>query len=188
MDSSKTDYQPVRPTNHKSARTQAVDGYKHIRIGQLDYRYLVMDSSVLDLWPKLFLSPIGVVDKAGNETRMINDYRFPRGGSVNEFTDRSNFPTISYNPTRDIAQRIHELRTAYRHEEVLLMLGDVSGAFRHVLVHEDAVYIFAFVVDGYVVIDLSCGFGWCGSPAFIRKIARPLTIYMKHLMRCLMVW
>ncbi|ETL87165.1 hypothetical protein L917_13566 [Phytophthora nicotianae] len=26
--------------------------------------------------------------------------------------------------------------------------------------------MFAFIFDGYVVIDLSCGFGWCGSPAF----------------------
>ncbi|OWZ01271.1 LOW QUALITY PROTEIN: hypothetical protein PHMEG_00027378 [Phytophthora megakarya] len=26
--------------------------------------------------------------------------------------------------------------------------------------------MFAFMFDGYVVIDLSCGFGWCASPAF----------------------
>lgn len=46
------------------------------------------------------------------------------------------------------------------------MLGDVSGAFRRVPIHADAVHMFAFRFDGYIIIDLSCGFGWCGSPAF----------------------
>lgn len=26
--------------------------------------------------------------------------------------------------------------------------------------------MFAFVIDDYVVVDLACGFGWCGSPTF----------------------
>ncbi|POM67287.1 Hypothetical protein PHPALM_16751 [Phytophthora palmivora] len=73
---------------------------------------------------------------------MINDYSYPRGASVNDFTDRDNFPSIAYNPPH------------------------VSGAFRHVPVHEEYVHMFNFMFDGYVVIDLSCGFGWCGSPAF----------------------
>lgn len=158
--------QLIRPQNHRSAREHAVDVYKHVRKGQLDGRYLVFDARVLELWPGIFLSPIGLIDKAGRETRMINDYSFPRGASVNEFTERSNFPAISYYPPRDIALRIHEIRHAFPHEEVLLMLGDVSGAFRHVPVHEDAVHMFAFAVDDYVVVDMSCGFGWCGSPAF----------------------
>ncbi|KAE8977483.1 hypothetical protein PF011_g23629 [Phytophthora fragariae] len=72
---------------------------------------------------------------------MINDYSYPRGASVNEFTNRDNFPSIAYNPPRDIARRIHSLRSAHPNEEVLLMLGDVSGAFRHVPVHEDDVHI-----------------------------------------------
>ncbi|EGZ27164.1 hypothetical protein PHYSODRAFT_321009 [Phytophthora sojae] len=118
------------------------------------------------VWSEILLSPVGVVDKAGNETRMINDYSYPDGASVNDFTDRSNFPPVSYNPPRDIARRIHDLRTAQPDADVLLMLGDVSGAFRHVPVHEDAVHMFAFAIDDYVVIDLACGFGWCGSPAF----------------------
>ncbi|POM64904.1 Hypothetical protein PHPALM_19503, partial [Phytophthora palmivora] len=71
----------------------------------------------------------------------------------------NNFPSIAYNPPRDIAQRIHDLRLSYPDEEVLLMLGDVSGAFRHVPVHEEYVHMFSFMFDGYVVIDLSCGFG-----------------------------
>ncbi|GMF44481.1 unnamed protein product [Phytophthora fragariaefolia] len=97
---------------------------------------VVLDKSVLELWHELFLSP------------------------------REHFPTITYNPPRDIARRIYELRTKHSDAEVLIILGDVSRAFRHVSAHEDAVHMFAFAVDAYVVIDLSCGFGWCGSPAY----------------------
>ncbi|OWZ03470.1 hypothetical protein PHMEG_00024793 [Phytophthora megakarya] len=46
------------------------------------------------------------------------------------------------------------------------MLGDVSGAFRHVPMNENDVHMFASLFDDHVVIDLSCGFGWCGSPAY----------------------
>ncbi|OWZ09963.1 hypothetical protein PHMEG_00017255 [Phytophthora megakarya] len=46
------------------------------------------------------------------------------------------------------------------------MLGDVSGAFRHIPVAADHVHMFGFRLDGYIVIDLASGFGWCGSPDF----------------------
>lgn len=57
------------------------------------------------------------------------------------------------------------------------MLGDVTGAFRHVSMHADAVHMFAFMIDGYLVIDLPCEFGWCGSPAFY-SIAGSLINYL----------
>ncbi|OWZ16328.1 hypothetical protein PHMEG_0009894 [Phytophthora megakarya] len=87
---------------------------------------------------------------------MINNYSFPREASVNEFTERTNFPAISYNPPRDIARCIYRLRSEFHYLEVLIMLGDVSGGFRHVPVHEDAVHMFAFAIDGYVIINLFC--------------------------------
>jgi len=158
--------QAHRPSNHKSASLHASAVRRHIRKGQHEGRYLVLDERVLALWPELFISPIGVVAKGDDDTRMINDYSYPRGASVNEFTNREDFPSIAYNPPRDIARRIHNLRSSYPDEEVLLMLGDVSGAFRHVPIHEEEAHMFVFIFDGYVVIDLSCGFGWCGSPAF----------------------
>ncbi|ETI47492.1 hypothetical protein L914_13674 [Phytophthora nicotianae] len=92
-----------------------------------------------------------------NDTRLINVYSYPRGCSVNDFTNDGNFSSISYNPPGDIARRIHKLRTEHPNVEVLLMLGDVSSAFRQVPIHEDAVHIFAFIFDGYVVINLSSG-------------------------------
>ncbi|ETO83783.1 hypothetical protein F444_02249 [Phytophthora nicotianae P1976] len=161
-----TQVQLIRPPNHKSAITNPQSVRRDIRKGQCDGKYLVLNESVLQLWPELVVSPVGVIDKAGDDTRMINDYSYPRGSLVNEVTDRANFQSISYNPPRDIARRIYELRIQYPGKKVLIMLGDISGAFRHVPVRENAVYRFTFVYDGYVVVDLSCGFGWCGLPAF----------------------
>ncbi|ETP14798.1 hypothetical protein F441_10285 [Phytophthora nicotianae CJ01A1] len=121
---------------------------------------------MLETWPEVFISPIGTVGKGEEGIRVTNDYAYPRGSSVNDFTDRDNFPRISYNPPRDIARRIHDLRTEHPPVEVLLLLGDVSGAFRHIPINENSVHMFAFLFEDYVVSDLSCGFGWCGSPAF----------------------
>lgn len=108
------------------------------------------------------------MDKEGEEgpdIRIIDDYSFPDGSSVNDFTDRSNFPQVRYHPPREIAKRIWMLRNAHPGARIMLMLGDVAGAFRHVPVHADHVHMFAFVIEDVLVIDLACGFGWCGSPA-----------------------
>ncbi|ETN08001.1 hypothetical protein PPTG_12518 [Phytophthora nicotianae INRA-310] len=59
-----------------------------------------------------------------------------------------------------------ELRIRIAGHLLLMMLGDVAGAFHHVPMHTDHVHIFAFRFDCYVIIDLSCGFVWCGSPAY----------------------
>ncbi|ETO64367.1 hypothetical protein F444_18077 [Phytophthora nicotianae P1976] len=81
---------------------------------------------------------VGVVDKDDTDIRIIDDYSFPDGASINDFTDRSNLPVISYNPPGDIARRIFELRRQYSNVRILILLGDVSA----------------------------CGFGWCGSLAW----------------------
>ncbi|OWZ15076.1 hypothetical protein PHMEG_00011349 [Phytophthora megakarya] len=84
-----------------------------------------------------FISPIGTVDRVGGpleDVRLINDYSFPEGKSVNDYTDRGNFPPVY--------------------------------AFRHVILITIAVHMFAFCFEQWLVVDLSCGFGWFGSPTF----------------------
>ncbi|OWZ00535.1 hypothetical protein PHMEG_00028248 [Phytophthora megakarya] len=154
---SKPQLQGTRPTNHHIPVIHLDKVRKHIRKGQLERRYLALDKEVLDLWPEVFISPAGLVDKGETDKRVINDYSFPHGESVNDFTGTTDFPSISCNPPRDIATRIHDLRTKYPNVEVLIMLGDVSGAFRHVPDNELGVHAFAFLFDGYIVIDLACG-------------------------------
>ncbi|OWZ08027.1 hypothetical protein PHMEG_00019497 [Phytophthora megakarya] len=160
--------QLLRPPNHKTINAHVQHVRDHIRKGQRDGHYLVVEADLLDEWPEIFISPIGVVDKSQSSTatRLINDYPYPDGASVNEFTECINFPEVSYNPPRDIARQIVELRARFPGHPILMMLGDVSGAFRHIPQDADHVHMFAFRFEGYIVIDLVCGFGWCGSPAY----------------------
>ncbi|KAF1779990.1 hypothetical protein GQ600_24873 [Phytophthora cactorum] len=65
-----------------------------------------------------------------------------------------------------IAKRIFALRHRYLDTRILLMLGDVSGAFRHVPIQADDEQMFAFVMGDIQVIDVACGFGWCGFPGW----------------------
>ncbi|OWZ17786.1 hypothetical protein PHMEG_0008222 [Phytophthora megakarya] len=142
------------PPNHNSAVAHADAMRRHIGKGQRDDRYIGFSKRALSLRPELFISSIGVVDKEGGDTRMINEYSFPNMGSMNDFTDPSNFPTIAYNPPRNISRHI------------TFCALNVSGAFRHVPIHKDDVHSFIFMFNDYVIIDLSCGFGWCGSLSF----------------------
>lgn len=160
--SAKPQVQSIRPSNHKSVNDHALQVRHHIRNGPFDGRYLIVEDTLLSLWSEIFINPSGVADKKspdGNDICVVNDYSYPEGNSVNDWTHRDKFPVIYYNPPRDIALRIHKLRQQHPNDTILMMLGDVSGAFRHVPVHADAVHMFAFRFDGFVVIDLRCDFG-----------------------------
>ncbi|OWZ01970.1 hypothetical protein PHMEG_00026551 [Phytophthora megakarya] len=147
-----------RPRNHGSLADHLLEVRLHIRKGQDDGRYIVVNSALLGRLPEVFLSPEVVVDKDGGiDVRAIDDYSFPEGGSVNDFTDRKNLPEIHYNPPSDIAKRIWSLREEHPQATILIMLGDARACHAH---------MFAFVIDGLLVIDLACGFGWCRSPAW----------------------
>ncbi|POM59344.1 hypothetical protein PHPALM_31937 [Phytophthora palmivora] len=167
--SAKPQLQHFRPSNHRSSEGHDRKIRRHLRKGQLDGRYLIVHAQLLDHWPEIFISPLAVVDKPGaheDDIRLINDYSFPPDHSVNDYTDRSDHPPISYNPPKDIARRIHQLKTLNPAASILIMLGDVAGAFRHIPIHANSVYMFSFLYQDLLVIDLSCGFGWCGSPAY----------------------
>ncbi|OWZ20906.1 hypothetical protein PHMEG_0004634 [Phytophthora megakarya] len=102
---------------------------------------------------EIFISPIGEVEKSQSSTaiRLINAYSYPDGVSVNEFTEHINFPEVSCNPPHDIACRVFELRTRFPGHPILVMLGDVSGAFRHIPLDAHHVHMFAFRFEGYIV-------------------------------------
>ncbi|ETL35026.1 hypothetical protein F441_13158 [Phytophthora nicotianae CJ01A1] len=167
--SDKPQLQLTRPQNHKSIDNYLPQVRENLAKGQRDGRYLIVEVDLLDEWRHVFISPIGVVEKIGELTsiRVISDYSFPDGASVNDFSNRVDSPEISYNPPKDIARRILELRIRFPcHPILIFMLGDVSGAFRHIPVSAQHEHMFAFRFEGLLIIDLSCGFGWCGSPAY----------------------
>ncbi|OWZ08805.1 hypothetical protein PHMEG_00018596 [Phytophthora megakarya] len=164
---SKPQTQRHRPKNHKSSKAHTTAVRRHVRKGQLEGRYLVLDDRVLELWPEMFVSL-----KGADDTRMINGYSYARGAAVNAFTDRENFPSIAYNPPRATSRLTIELPN----EKVLLMLRDVSGAFRHVPVHADGslafyylaatvindIYEQAAIADDVFSIGQLRGNVWCG--------------------------
>eukprot|EP00644_Phytophthora_capsici_P013014 jgi/Phyca11/101049/e_gw1.5.581.1 len=161
--------QTSKPRNQRRIVDHGPQIRRHLRKGQLEGRYLIVSARLLDRWNEVFISPLGVVDKpdpSGTDIRLINNYAFPPEASVNDYTDRSDHPPISYNPPRSIARRIHRLKKSNPTASVLVLLGDVAGAFRHIPIHADAVHMFGFLYDDVLVIDLSCGFGWCGSPSY----------------------
>ncbi|POM64819.1 LOW QUALITY PROTEIN: Hypothetical protein PHPALM_19620 [Phytophthora palmivora] len=133
--------QKHRPRNHSSLRDHLPQVRQHIRQGQRDGRYLVVHVGLLDHWQDVYISPIGVVGKGVTDIRLIDDYSFPEGESVNGFADRSNRPLIYYNPPGDIARRIDMLRHNNPHARILMMLGDVAGAFRHVPIHAEHTHV-----------------------------------------------
>ncbi|POM74122.1 Hypothetical protein PHPALM_8964 [Phytophthora palmivora] len=88
--------------------------WRHLCKSQIGGRYLIVHAQLLDHWPEIFTSPLAVVDKPGaheDDIRLINYCSFPPGHSVNDYTDRGDHPPISYNPLKDIARRIHQLKT-----------------------------------------------------------------------------
>lgn len=180
---SKPAQQRVRPSNHRPINGKASHIRRHLRKGQLEGRYLVVDASLLEQWPEVFISPLSVVDKPGQmagDIRLINDYSFPIAASVNDYTDRSNHPSISYNPPRAIARRIHRLKHSNSAANVRMMLGDVAGAFRHIPIQADSVHMFGFLFENHLIIDLSCGFGWCGSPAYYAVAGKLINYLYEH--------
>ncbi|KAJ8556772.1 hypothetical protein ON010_g9193 [Phytophthora cinnamomi] len=167
--------QAVWPRNHSSVQAHLHQIRRHVQNGHRQGRYLIVDEDLCPQWPEIFVSPIGVVDKSGGtDMRLINDYSYPDGASVNDFTDQEVLPPISYNLPADIARRLHHLRARYPNSVILMKVGDVAGAFRHVPVHENHVHMFVFVLDNHLVIDLSCGFGWSGSPAYYALAGRQI--------------
>lgn len=70
--------QPSRPRNHQSINSHIARIRHHLRKGQEADRYLIVTAHILERWPDVFISPLGVVEKAGGvDIRLINDYSFP---------------------------------------------------------------------------------------------------------------
>ncbi|RLN53164.1 hypothetical protein BBJ28_00021026 [Nothophytophthora sp. Chile5] len=113
-------------------------------------------------------SPFGAVQKGdiplAEDARVIHDLSYPPGDSVNDHTAVGSTIDISYDGAVSIARRIVEVEDAFP-GRARMMAGDVSGAFRHILLHASAVGRFAGTIPslGVLIIDLACPFGWTDS-------------------------
>ncbi|EGZ21530.1 hypothetical protein PHYSODRAFT_329463 [Phytophthora sojae] len=163
-------WQDTPPPNHGSARRALNALIKNIRKGPDEDRYLVLDIDLLGHLDGIFCSPFGAVPKGdkplSEDARVIHDLSFPVHGSVNEFTVPETEIAVHYDGARAIAARIEEVET---HCPGLArrMSGDVSGAFRHIPLHDDHCGHFSGTIPelGVLIVDLCCPFGWRNSPA-----------------------
>ncbi|GLD99704.1 hypothetical protein PINS_up008431 [Pythium insidiosum] len=111
-----------------------------IRDGEADGTYLVVDDDILSGWD-VHVSPFGAVPKSDSsphdEIRLIHDLAFPPGASINDQTDKTSLPPVTYESVVALAQQIEHTHENHPGVRILMLKGDVQGAFRH---HADDVF------------------------------------------------
>jgi hypothetical protein len=119
---------------------------------------------------QIFLSPFGGAPKDGKPLtecmRIVHDESFPQNGDMSVNAATTNIPLeIHHDGVTHIAQ--WGLKAASRYPgDVVMMNGDVAGAFRHAPFN----CWFCDNFSGYIpeldliVVNLCLPFGWTGSP------------------------
>ncbi|GMF59591.1 unnamed protein product [Phytophthora fragariaefolia] len=77
---SSTPFHSAQPSSCSTTVGEGSHIRRHLRVGKLEERYRIVDSRLLSLWPEVFISPIGTVDKAGDTQQdigLVNDYTLP---------------------------------------------------------------------------------------------------------------
>ncbi|ETL90058.1 hypothetical protein L917_11119, partial [Phytophthora nicotianae] len=173
--------QSVRPPNHGSARDRLNILRKNIRKEQDAWRCLVLDADLLEQWPEIIISPFGVVDKGGEDSkvsgRTIHDLSYPEGASINDFTDQDSINKPDYTHCDAVSREILRAKQQFPSAKIAVMTGDVATAFRNISIHSNSVYLVAgrIAEEGAIVIELSAPFGWTGSPGFYEIFGGAIT-------------
>ena len=167
--------QTQAPKNHKSWSEAWHLVMTDIAKGQNKDEYLILDGNLLP-WlmetGQVFVSPFGAAEKQGKPitecARIVHDESFPRKGgiSLNAATDK--IPTdMKYDGVKAIASwalRCHERYPG----QVVMMTGDVAGAFRNVPFAAEFCGCFCGYIPelDIIVINLVLPFGWTDAPAY----------------------
>lgn len=133
----------------------------------------------------MHVSPFGAISKGDPVTgaiRLIHDLSFPRGASANDATDKLSLPPLHYEHVAALAHRIDALRVRFPVSPILMLKGDVNGAFRHLRQHADDVgWMCGLLPDRCTgVIDLSAPFGWTSSPAIYGMFGRAFSFLVSR--------
>ncbi|ETP40653.1 hypothetical protein F442_12058 [Phytophthora nicotianae P10297] len=156
------------PRNHPSAVERINVLRRNIRKEQDLWRCLVVDADIITIWPEIFISPFGVVDKGEGDPsttgRVIHDLSSPDGESVNHLTDRSTVTDVTFEHCSSIAREISKCTRQNPGADVKVMAGDIASAYRNACTHSACVFACAGHIpeDNAIIIDLSAAFGWAG--------------------------
>ncbi|GMF15225.1 unnamed protein product [Phytophthora fragariaefolia] len=158
------------PDNHESAIERVNILSKNVRKEQDAWWCLVLDLDLHAMWPEVFVSSFGIVDKAGGDPltsgRTIHDLLFPEGASINAVTDQDAILKADYRHCDAVASEILRIKREHPDIEIKAMAGDVTSAFRNIPFHSRSVHHFAgcIEIENALVVELACPFGWTGSP------------------------
>ncbi|KAL3667918.1 hypothetical protein V7S43_006796 [Phytophthora oleae] len=162
--------QTTHPPNHQSADGRYNVLVKNIRMEQDVWRCIVVDAILLSLWPKLYISPFGVVDIGDSDQRttgrVIHDLSCPVNKSLNAFTDKEAVCQAKYEHCDSIAAEIIHQQREHPDTEVKEQAGDVASAYGHVSIHNHCGHRFGGRLhrDNALVIDMYAAFGWFDLP------------------------
>ncbi|EGZ23008.1 hypothetical protein PHYSODRAFT_479296 [Phytophthora sojae] len=150
--------------NHRSASRHLNAVIRAIRKGQDAGLYLVLDAEVLRHWENIQISPLGAVPNKDcspeDEVRLIHDLSFPRGHSTNDASRTEDCPDVEYKHVAAIAKRIEACHARYKGAAIMIMKGDVKGAFRHLMLASGHVRWMAATIPelGVLIVDISAPF------------------------------
>lgn len=103
-----------------------------------------------------------------SEIRLIHDLSYPRGISINDISERNQFPAIKYRHVAAVTELI-ETSTA-RHPEVPvhILKRDVKTAIRRLMMASSHVHRMGARLPqrNALVLDMTAAFGWTGSPSY----------------------
>eukprot|EP00644_Phytophthora_capsici_P011543 jgi/Phyca11/128908/e_gw1.79.95.1 len=120
--------QSVRPPNHGSARDRLNILRKNIRKEQEAWRCLVLDADLLEQWPEIIISPFGVVDKGGEDSkvsgRTIHDLSYPEGASINDLTDQDSINKPDYTHCDAVSREILRAKRQFPSAKIAVMARD----------------------------------------------------------------
>jgi hypothetical protein len=148
------------PSNHPSVTQHINSMYANIRKEQNTFRCFVIDADIKILWPELFISPLGVVDKGTGDPLHL-------GSQSRSVISRRRVCQLQHRPNRHLFGLVRALRQHHPRSPPMPRLNTNSRHQMHgnAGIHSDSVHLFPGYTpeDNAIVIDLAAAFGWTGS-------------------------
>ena len=176
-------YQSGYVRNHRSGTDNENVVCKSLRTGQDTNRILALHKPLPASW-YVQTCPYGAVDKKDkdplDEMRLIHDFKYPPGASVNECLRKFDIPAVKFFPMQYLAQRILYLRDKFPGYRIKMMLADVDSAFRNLPMHEEFCWLQAGTLPSRhaICIDLAATFGCRSSPGFYSLFGRAVSFLL----------
>ncbi|OWZ17537.1 hypothetical protein PHMEG_0008513 [Phytophthora megakarya] len=153
------------PNNYLCFTRHQMVAIRSISTGQASGHFLVVDASIMDMWPNVHCSPFGLVEKSDVDprldVRLIHDLSFSNGSSTNGLLDKACLPEVGYGYVTVLAARIEDVASRYPQSSINVLKGDVKGAYRHLMTNANHVHQMTGLLRSLdaLIIDIATPFG-----------------------------